>query len=165
MTTFSPTPEQAKDIGAEDAHELMRSNFLPVILDRADAPAILRRIASGDELAIDYVPDALTFEAALIAAKRTVIVAASLHDDEASRDLHNVLGLALTAALNREAPERQAELAERVASGAAFVVRLRVLAGTECLVLMLAYGGRIVWRVERAVPFDDAHRLSGPTLH
>lgn len=159
MHIEQPTPEQAKDIAAEDAHMALRSALLPHILRRPDAGVIVRRIAAGTELCLDYLPDSRLFEAAVIYSTRTSIMVASLADDPAANDLYNVLGLALTTAVNAEAEERQRAVAAAVAEGAIFACRLRVNAATEVLGLLLMLNGVVIWQAHRAVPFDGVDRL------
>lgn len=156
-----PSPAEQRDLAAEDAHVAMRLALLPHVLRRPDADAIVRRIATGTELRIDYLPDRRLFEAVAIGTQPRSIMVASLADDPAAADLHDVLGVALATALNAEAADVRERIGAAVNAGTCtYVVRLRVLGGIESLVLALIDGaGRVAWRRERAVPFDPADRL------
>lgn len=160
--------DTARDIAAGDAHTALRAALMPIIRGRPDADAIVSRVAAGDELALDYSPATRILGAALLGSRIEPLWQEPVYlpDDEATTDLYDVLGLALTAALNAEAPARRLAIAAAVEAGADFVCRLRVLAGTECLVLALAVDGRLIWKVERAAVFDRADRLRPEaTLH
>lgn len=172
MNIQPPTAEQSRDLAAEDAHAALRTALLPHVLLRQDAPAIVERIASGTELALDFAPLTRRFAATLIDTQARLLLDAALADDPESRDLADVLGVALAAALNAEATDVRKRIGAAVNAGACtYVVRLRVLGGIESLVLALIDSeGRAAWRRERAVPFDTEHRLkaappSGDTLH
>ena len=167
MNIQSPSPEAARDIATEDAHAALRSSLLPHVLLRQDAPAIVERIASGTELALDFAPLSRRFAATLIDSHVRLLLDASLADDAGSRDLADVLGLALAAALNAEAADVRERIGAAVNAGTCtYVVRLRVLGGIESLVLALIDSeGRATWRRERAVPFDGADRLKAAPVH
>jgi len=156
-----PSPAEQRDLACADAHAALRTALLPHVLLRQDAPGIVERIASGTELALDFAPLTRRFAATLIDSQVRLLLDASLADDDESRDLADVLGLALTAALNAEAAAVRERVGAAVNAGTCtYVVRLRVLGGIESLVLALIDGeGRVAWRRERAVPFDPADRL------
>jgi hypothetical protein len=129
------SPEALRDLAAADAHESLRGRFMPVLLDRPDAEAIFARVHAGDELRIEFRPADRAFACVLIGSQRIVLSAGTLDGaDAATLDLANAAGLALTAALNAEEPEKRRELA-RAMAGASFVVSLRLNMHSETLVL------------------------------
>lgn len=165
LKAMTPTAEQSRDVASADASAALNAALMPYILNRQDAGAIFSRVSRGDQLLIEFAPDALLFEAALVGSDRRTIMAASLTNDPASADLRDVLGVALTAALNCETPERRREIAEQVA-GAAYIVRLRVNGGTEGFRMHLVRDARVIWQSpERVVQFDPSGCLTGPSLH
>jgi hypothetical protein len=161
----TPSPAEQRDLAALDAHTALRSALLPLILRRPDAEAIMARVTSGTELQIDYSPSARIFAASLVGSDLRCILSGSLADEAPAADLTDVLGIALAAALNHEAPERRQAIAAAVQAGADFVCRLRVLGSVEALTLALVLGDRIVWQATRATPFDAADCLMRPTMH
>jgi hypothetical protein len=122
--------------------------------------AIFDAVAGGDELRIEFRPADRAFACLLIGAQKVALSAGSLDGGDAQTiDLANACGLALTAALNAEAPDRRRELAAAM-TGAAFVAGLRLNQHSETFVLHASdAAGRTVYCRQRVVEVDRAVAL------